>query len=142
MTKKIAFVLLLLSTFIIGVGKKPAHAAGEDALVAGVNIYDAKILDSSDAGKIDIGFDLSNRLEVGFGIKYGVQLIEEREVDKTDPVKVVPQSFSFAGANKKTKKVSSQFIVDETVYPEEISLENGETVSRKIVYAAPGCFWG
>ena len=142
MTKKIAFVLLLLSTFIIGVGKKPAHAAGEDALVAGVNIYDAKILDSSDAGKIDIGFDLSNRLEVGFGIKYGVQLIEEREVDKTDPVKVVPQSFSFAGANKKTKKVSSQFIVDETVYPEEISLENGETVSRKIVYAAPECLEG
>lgn len=116
--------------------------ASEDTLISGINIQNAKVINVPDNGKISINFDLSNSLAVSFGTRYGVELIESREVKKnaSSDNSLVP--FFSAREKKEDSNTVGQFIVDEVAYPEEISLKSNEIVSRKIVYFAPKCLEG
>lgn len=79
-------------------------------VVAEVNIQNFKIV-SQEGNVFKISFDLTNGKGIQSGVKYGIKLI---------------------GQNDKGK-----FVVDEKVYPEEITLYENSKVSKEVTYTAP-----
>ena len=84
-------------------------------VIAEVNIQNFKII-SQEGNVFKISFDLTNGMGVQSGVKYGIKLV---------------------GQNDKGK-----FVVDEKVYPEEITLYEKSKVSKEITYTAPGSMGG
>lgn len=85
-------------------------------LLATVNIHSAKIV-SQEGNTFNISFDISNREGIQTGVKYGVALIMN-------------------------KLNGSQFVVDEKVYPESITLPENSSISKNITYTAPDILGG
>ncbi|MFA5962240.1 MAG: hypothetical protein WC848_06165 [Parcubacteria group bacterium] len=83
--------------------------------IATVNIYNTKLV-SQDNSKLKISFQLSNREKAQPAVKYAVQLIG--------------------------KEAESQYVADEQIYPEVISLGEHETASKEIEYLAPNYLTG
>ncbi len=82
--------------------------------VATVNLTDAKVV--QDGNKFNITFTISNRVGTQPGIKYGVMLVE--------------------------KTVSGQVTADQYVFDETLTLSEGESVTRDVVYTAPAVLNG
>ncbi|MDD3662713.1 MAG: hypothetical protein PHT84_02510, partial [Candidatus Pacebacteria bacterium] len=79
-------------------------------LLATVNIENPKII-SQNGNTFEISFDLTNREIIQTGVKYSIKLL--KETDK------------------------GQFLADDKVYPEKISLAENSRISKKISYVAP-----
>jgi len=105
------FVLFsIIASPVLALGADtPTNLVPDSTLVATVNINDAKIF-SQEKNIFKIGFSLSNREGLQTGVKYGVQLIPD-------------------GAN---------YIADEKVYDESLTLAENTTQKIDLVYEAPG----
>lgn len=91
-------------------GATTATPQQSTTVLATVNIQDAKIV-SKDGNAFHISFNLSNRVGIQAGVKYGVQLVSGTK--------------------------DAQIIADEKVYQETLTLEEHSTVAKEIVYTAP-----
>jgi len=85
--------------------------AADFIIVAETDIQDAGII-SQENNVIKIGFDINNRSGLQTGVKYGVKLIKETEE-------------------------GSQFVVDEKMYDESLTLPENSSTHREITYEAP-----
>jgi len=83
--------------------------------VATVNIQNPKIV-SQNGNNFKISFDLTNREGIQSGVKYGIRLMSE------------------------TPK--GQFIADEKVYQESLTLYENSSINREITYIAPSSLSG
>lgn len=115
--KKIAFAIcfLLIVSFVFAVEanaqSQSATSSPQAVVVATVNIYNAQIV-SQNGNNFKISFDLNNRTNIQPGIKYGVQLLQ-------------------------STTTAQQYMADEKVYPEVITLYPNETQNKSIDYSAP-----
>lgn len=110
------FVLgsLLIAPVIFAEGTIETTSApqpsGNVIVASTVNIKNAKIV-SQDNNNFKISFDLTNREGLQSGVKYGVQLVGDG--------------------------VKGQYLADEKVYPENVTLYENSSVSKEILYNAP-----
>ena len=108
---KISFgTLILFSLFLSTPVFAEQTTSPKLVVLATVNIQDTKIVSQSN-NTLKITFNLSNREGVQTGVKYGVKLIKE------------------------TSK--GQFLVDEKVYDESLTLAEHTTITKEITYIAP-----
>ena len=142
MKKKLLLPVLCLSLLLFLFGLSPAWGQEEGGAikVAGVNIHDARIIDFSETGEVGLSFDLFNNQGQISGIKYGVQLIENKEGE--EPAEETNQALAALFGSTGGDDQKTQFIVDQQVYPEEVSLGQGQTVKKTITYSAPKCLEG
>lgn len=106
--------LLLFSPFVLWAQEEQVEK--EPVVVARVNVYDARII-SQEGHNFKIEFNLNNEEYVQGQIKYGVRL------------------FQTAADGRQTE-------FDSQVFPEVLSLNQGETVFKEIEYQAPAFLQG
>ena len=107
---KISLSLFVFLSLIISNQIEAVTVPTKGIVLATVNIQNAKII-SQENNVLDISFDLANEEGVQTGVKYGVKLVQETE--------------------------NGQFVVDEKVYDESLTLAENSTISRNITYTAP-----
>jgi hypothetical protein len=113
----IAFFTILISSSYVLAATEPAKNNAvttgnpKNVPVATVNIEKAVITSQKD-NVFNISFNITNREIVQNGVKYGVKLMTE-------------------GQNKE------QYIVDEKVYDETLTLAENSTLTKNISYSAP-----
>lgn len=95
--------------------EKAKAGPSNGVVVANVNISNTKIISQKD-NVFEVSFILSNSKGVQSGVKYGIQLL---------------------GTN-----IKDQFIADEKVYPESLTLSEGGKIPVGIIYEAPKTFTG
>jgi len=93
----------------------PKVVQAEPVLLAKVNIRDAKII-SQENNNFKLSFSISNESGVQNGVKYGVQLVEQSD--------------------------KGQFILDEKVYDESLTLAENSTITKEISYSASSILSG
>lgn len=104
------FSLFISTSVFSATPLEPSATSSNVVVLATVNIQSYKIVSQKD-NVFDISFTLTNRTEVQSGVKYGVQLVG------TD--------------------LKNRFVADEKIYPESLTLAEGSSVSKAIVYEAP-----
>ncbi|HAE36244.1 TPA: hypothetical protein DCX66_04050 [Candidatus Nomurabacteria bacterium] len=116
---KFTFVIVVISLFSI----TPAFAVAETSeqkavapvVLATVNIVNASIVSEKD-NVFNISFSLSNREGLQTGVKYGVKLVKE--------------------------STKGQFVVDEKIYDESLTLNPNTEVKKEVTYTAPASLSG
>ncbi|MFA6386616.1 MAG: hypothetical protein WCW04_02505 [Candidatus Paceibacterota bacterium] len=106
------FLFCFLVTPVFAVETPPASNV---VVLATVNIQNAKIV-SQKENDFNISFNISNREGTQSGVKYGVELLN------TDP--------------------KNQYIADEKVYPDSLTLTPGAIFSKAFIYQAPAILSG
>jgi hypothetical protein len=113
---KISLGVFVLFSLIIGVKAQAvttpttSTVPTKGIILAEVNIQDIKII-SQDNNNLKISFNLSNGKGVQSGVKYGIKLLKQTS--------------------------NNQFVVDEKVYDESLTLAENSIISREINYTAP-----
>jgi hypothetical protein len=93
----------------------PANTKTPGIVLATVNIENAKII-SQDNHNFHISFNITNKNGIQTGVKYGIKLV--------------------------TKNTKGQFLADEKVYDESLTLGENTTVAKDITYTAPSILEG
>lgn len=104
------FGLAFLISAAKGQETQSAQNGNQNIAEAFVNIYDAEII-SQDNADIKINFILSNGAIIQPGVKYSVQLIQQKD--------------------------QNQFIVDQKSYDETLSLNINQKINKEIIYTPP-----
>jgi hypothetical protein len=103
--------LLVIGSLLLSTPVKGEESSSPKSIViADVNIYDAKIT-SQKGNQINLSFELSNGEGVQAGVRYGVSLLKDTP--------------------------DGQFLADEFIYPEVLSLSANSSLLREISYLAP-----
>jgi hypothetical protein len=112
-TKSILMALAMALCVVTSVNAQKSEQTQENqaVTVATVNIYNAALVNQSENGELSIAFELNNREGIQSNIKYAVNLIQQTK-DKS-------------------------ILMDQQVYDEQVTLGQGETKQKKIIYAPP-----
>lgn len=79
-------------------------------ILSSVGIHNIKVL-SQDGNNVNLSFEISNKEKIQTGVKYSVKLVKESE--------------------------KGQFVVDEKVYDESLTLSENSFIQKEITYNAP-----
>lgn len=101
--------------FLFALFLAPSVFAEELSVVANVNIFEAKIV-SVQENNYNVSFKIINGLGSQPDVRYSVRLTQDKD--------------------------SSQYIIDEKIYSEILSLNENSVVERNIKYQAPNIFSG